>query len=78
MRFALRWLVALFCLAGAVAAEGVPLSDAQERLADFGTGLRHRKFSTPDLLELLGDAHAPYGRVVPDPLPPALTSCAGA
>ncbi len=65
----MRCLVALFCLAGAVAAEGVPLSDAQERLADFRTGLRHRKFSTPDLLELLGGALEPYGHVVADPLP---------
>ncbi len=69
MRSAMRCLVALFCLAGAVAAEGVPLSDAQERLADLRTGLRHRKFSTPDLLELLSGALEPYGHVVADPLP---------
>ncbi len=70
MRSVVRGLVALLCLAGAVAAEDVPLSDAQDRLADFRTGLKHRRFLTTDLLELLGDAHAPYGHVVADPLPP--------
>ena len=37
MRSVVRGLVALLCLAGAVAAEDVPLSDAQERLARFRT-----------------------------------------
>ena len=66
----MRGLVALLCLTGAVAAEGVLLSDAQQRLADFRTGLKHRKFSNTDLLELLREAQAPYGHVVADPLPP--------
>ena len=66
----MRARVVVLCLVAAAAAKDVALSDAQEQLAAFRTGFKHKKLKTSNLIALLDKAVAPFGHVVADEPPP--------